>query len=68
MIDALKSIAIVSLVMLNAILIVTGCNVIGTNAVANQMRAKELIVREQNAMFDEMVKPVESIVTASSLY
>jgi hypothetical protein len=58
MIDALKSIAIVSLVLLNAILIVTGCNVIGTNAFAAQMEEKEQIVRERNAKF-------ESIVTAS---
>jgi len=68
MLDGIKSIAIVGLLLINAVLIVTGCNLVGVNAVANQMRAKELIVREQNAMFDEMVKPVESIVTASSLY
>ena len=56
-----EPVGIVCLVLLNAVLIVTGCNVIGTNAFAAQMEVKNQIVREQNAK-------LESIVTASSLH
>lgn len=54
MIDTMKSLAIVSLLWLNAALIVTGCNLIGTSAVAVQMQEKEQIVRQQDAAFEAM--------------
>ena len=41
MIDGLKSIAIVGLVWVNAVLIVTGCNLIGSTVVESERIAAE---------------------------
>ena len=57
MLQMSEPIGIVCLVLLNAVLIVTGCNVIGTNAFAAQMEATDQIVREQDVNFEAMRRP-----------